>query len=60
MRSEFMVMNRMEYFLPIPVESFPIGGRPTLEVRFSVHLYVAKISGVQLAFGLFASEVLGA
>ena len=55
-----MVMNRMEYFLSIPVESFPIEGRPTLEVRFSVHLCVAKMSGVQLAFGLFASEVLGA
>ena len=60
MRSEFMVMNRMEHFLSIPVESFLTGGRPTLEVRFSVRLCVASIFGAQLASGRFASEVLGA
>ena len=60
MRSEFMVMNRMEQFLSIPVESFPTGGRPTLEVRFSVHLCVADISGAQPASARFLSEVLGA
>ena len=55
-----MVMNRMEHFLSIPVESFLTGGRPTLEVRFSVRLCVASIFGAQLASGRFASEVLGA
>ena len=55
-----MVMNRMEHFLSIPVESFPTGGRPTLEGRFSVHLCVADISGAQPASARFVSEVPGA
>ena len=55
-----MVTTGLGQFLSMPDERVSTGGGPTSEVRFSVHLCVAKMSGVQLAFGLFASEVLGA
>ena len=42
MRSEFMVVNGIRQTFSIPGESFPTGGRPTLEVRFNVRLQVAE------------------
>ena len=37
-----MVNTGMEHFCSMPRESFPTGGRPTLEVRFNVRLCVAE------------------
>ena len=42
MRSVVMVNTGMEHFCSMPRESFPKGGRPTLEVRFNVRLCVAE------------------
>ena len=37
-----MVNTWLEQFCSMPYESFPTGGRPTLEVRFNVRLCVAE------------------
>ena len=37
-----MVNTGLEHFCSMPREWFQTGGRPTLEVRFSVRLYVAE------------------
>ena len=37
-----MVNTGLEHFCSMPLESFPTGGRPTLEVRFNVRLCGAE------------------
>ena len=52
-----MVNTGLEHFCSMPRESFPTGGRPTLEGRFNVRLCVAEKSHEALAPGTLLTAV---